>query len=235
MNMNLLKALSYVMHGISEQIIKEHIILYIVLFIALIKMVGFLYDFIKKVIRKRKYINSGIGFIDKMDGIEFENLLLAHFQNLGYKGHTTPATNDYGADLVLNKDGETLVLQAKRWTNKVGITAVQQINGAKSHYKADRAIVITNNYFTKNAEISATENHVELWNRQKLIEIMSESQNKGKSDMAVAPDVSEVPIVCPLCGGQLVKRESKMYGAFLGCVNYPKCTYTRNGKGRIRL
>lgn len=31
---------------------------------------------------------------------------------------------------------------------------------------------------------------------------------------------------CPLCGGNLVLRQGK-YGAFYGCSNYPKCTYTR--------
>lgn len=30
---------------------------------------------------------------------------------------------------------------------------------------------------------------------------------------------------CPLCGGNLILRESK-YGKFYGCSNYPKCRYT---------
>lgn len=30
---------------------------------------------------------------------------------------------------------------------------------------------------------------------------------------------------CPLCGGRLVERKGK-YGAFIGCSNYPACTYT---------
>lgn len=31
---------------------------------------------------------------------------------------------------------------------------------------------------------------------------------------------------CPKCGSKLVERTSK-YGGFLGCLNYPKCKYTR--------
>lgn len=31
---------------------------------------------------------------------------------------------------------------------------------------------------------------------------------------------------CPKCGGDLVERTGK-YGKFIGCSNYPKCTYTR--------
>lgn len=34
---------------------------------------------------------------------------------------------------------------------------------------------------------------------------------------------------CPKCGGALVERNGK-FGVFLGCVNYPKCKYTRNIK-----
>lgn len=32
---------------------------------------------------------------------------------------------------------------------------------------------------------------------------------------------------CPDCQGELKVRQGK-YGVFLGCSNYPKCTYTRN-------
>lgn len=31
---------------------------------------------------------------------------------------------------------------------------------------------------------------------------------------------------CPKCGGTLVKRKGK-YGSFLGCLNYPNCSYTQ--------
>lgn len=31
---------------------------------------------------------------------------------------------------------------------------------------------------------------------------------------------------CPKCGGELVKRTGK-YGSFIGCSNYPKCSYVR--------
>lgn len=33
--------------------------------------------------------------------------------------------------------------------------------------------------------------------------------------------------LCPKCGSPL-KRRSGMYGEFWGCMNYPKCRYTRN-------
>lgn len=32
---------------------------------------------------------------------------------------------------------------------------------------------------------------------------------------------------CPLCGGKLVERKSQ-HGTFLGCSNYPRCTFIKN-------
>lgn len=31
---------------------------------------------------------------------------------------------------------------------------------------------------------------------------------------------------CPLCGGELIKRQSK-YGSFIGCSNYPRCKFKK--------
>lgn len=47
--------------------------------------------------------------------------------------------------------------------------------------------------------------------------------NMGKSNK------TDEDIVCPECGGLLVKRKGK-YGNFIGCSNYPDCEYTRRLK-----
>lgn len=41
--------------------------------------------------------------------------------------------------------------------------------------------------------------------------------------------ISDEENECPKCGGRLVERNGKN-GSFLGCINYPKCKYTRNIK-----
>lgn len=122
-------------------------------------------------IKKKKYLNSKIYQIDTMTGIEFENLLKYHFSNLGYKVKTTPTSSDYGADLILKNDESKIVVQAKRYKNKVGIKAVQEIIGAIGYYEADKGMVVTNSYFTTNAINLAKSNDIELWDRNKLIEV----------------------------------------------------------------
>jgi hypothetical protein len=32
---------------------------------------------------------------------------------------------------------------------------------------------------------------------------------------------------CPRCGGKLVEKNGK-FGPFLGCLNYPKCNFTKD-------
>ncbi len=124
---------------------------------------------IKKKIKKAKYLKSPLSEIDKMYGEEFEEYLKYHFEKLGYKAKTTPRSNDYGADLILTKDGDKIVVQAKRWNDPVGNTAVQEVVAAKAYYKANRAMVVTNSYFTSNARNLASVNNVELWDRGNIV------------------------------------------------------------------
>ena len=123
--------------------------------------------------KKQAIRKSGIKEIDIMDGIEFEKRLEVMFGDLGYKVKRTPPSGDYGADLVLdNRKGRTVV-QAKRYNKPVGVKGVQEVIGAISFYRATMAIVVTNAYFTPQAEKLALCNGVELWNRDMLFKKLS--------------------------------------------------------------
>lgn len=115
-----------------------------------------------------KYLNKRIGEIDRMDGSEFERYLAAHFRRLGYDVTEIGGANDYGADLILRKRGRTTVVQAKRYKGGVSNTAVQEVHGARTFYKADAAMVVTNSYFTKNAQALADACDVILWDRNSI-------------------------------------------------------------------
>lgn len=147
-------------------------------FIVLIFMAISLYAFLSNYFEKKRYLESGINDIDNMTGEQFEIYLKHYFQKLGYKVELTSKTNDYGADLILKKDGETIVIQAKRYANTVGIRAVQEIIGAMSYYRACKGIVITNNYFSSNAINLATKSSIELWDRKTIINRFSNLHNK---------------------------------------------------------
>ena len=123
----------------------------------------------KKQIKKTQYLSSDIRRVNGMTGEEFEEYVGAHFEAQGYKVEITASSYDYGADLVMRKDGILTVVQAKRYRGKVGNKAIQEVVGSMGYYKADKGIVITNSYFTSNAKNLAKANDIELWDRDRLI------------------------------------------------------------------
>lgn len=179
---------------------------------------------------RNRLLNSGITTIDHMSGIEFERFLLACFEKLEYKAEMTSKTNDYGADLILYKEDEKYVVQAKRWNKKVGIESVQQVIAAKHYYNADKCIVVTNNYFTPNAVKLAASDNVLLMDRDKLIdEIISKCNGKDLIEPQVtSSDTTEITyVICSKCGSKMLIKDGK-YGKFYGCSNYPKCRVTKD-------
>jgi restriction system protein len=127
--------------------------------------------------KERKLNISGIRQVDEMSGKEFEQFLKLRYEARGYKVRRTPYQNDFGADLVMERDGRRIVVQAKRWKQNVGIKAVQEIVAAKSHYKAEDAWVVTNSQFTKAAKELASSNGVRLIDRAQLIHILLEKKS----------------------------------------------------------
>ncbi len=132
----------------------------------------FLFLFVVKIVptifKLYKLTKAGLPEVDKMTGTEFEIFLEQLFIRLGYKVQLVGGMADYGADLILEKDGIRTVVQAKCWRNPVPVKAVQEINTAKAHYDASEAMVITNSRFTQNAKILAKENGVKVIDREIL-------------------------------------------------------------------
>lgn len=169
---------------------------------------------------KKMYLSCTLDEVDELTGIEFEYFLYYKFKQRGYKVKTTPITGDYGADLVLKKRKEKIVIQAKRYHNDVGISAVQEVIGSIAFYDATEGLVITNSYFTNNAKQLAKANEIILWDRKKLIEEFLQEETLSESSYNEINQGS-----CPKCGKALVYREGK-YGSFIGCSGYPNCKFT---------
>lgn len=128
----------------------------------------------QKIRQYRKLKRTGIHEIDAMTGEEFEQFLGAFFKKRGYKVSYTAQSGDYGADLILKDGRSKIAVQAKRYSNTVGVKAVQEIIGALRMYEADEAWVVTNNYFTKQAVHLADSNDVYLIDRDQLLELLLE-------------------------------------------------------------
>ena len=127
---------------------------------------------LKRKLKINKYKNYDFSKIDYMDGIEFENLIDAKFQKMGYTTKLTKATKDYGVDLIAVKNKKSIAIQIKRYNRNVGVKAIQEVIAAKAFYKTDTAMVLTNSYFTKPAQNLAKETNVILIDRSKLAKIL---------------------------------------------------------------
>ena len=119
--------------------------------------------------------------LDRMTGIEFEHALAQLFTDLGYGAVVTQASRDYGADVVLSRGGQKIVVQAKRYVGTLGLDAVQEATAARLHYGAVRAIVVTTSAFTGPAQNLAQTTGVELWDRQRLNEELASVAERRKS------------------------------------------------------
>ncbi|SOC23300.1 restriction system protein [Ureibacillus xyleni] len=115
---------------------------------------------------------AGIKQIDAMTGEEFEQYLGLLFKQRGFKVSYTKTSGDFGADLILKDREDTIAVQAKRYSGSVGVKAVQEIIGALKMYDATQAWVVTNSYFTKQAEKLAESNDVYLIDRDELIDMI---------------------------------------------------------------
>ena len=119
-------------------------------------------------VKRLRLAGSSLRKIDKMTGEEFEAYLGLLYDRKGYKVRYTPASTDYGADLILKNKGVRIVVQAKRYKNPVGEASVQQALSGKGYYDADQCVVITNSYFTPAAEALAERTGVTLIDRELL-------------------------------------------------------------------
>lgn len=110
--------------------------------------------------------------IDKLTGHKFEHFLRNLFEKMGYTVGNTKLSGDQGADLIVSKAGEKIVVQAKKHANKVTNRAIQEIVAAIKHYNADKGMVVTNNFFTRSAIELAKSNNIELIDRDKLKDLL---------------------------------------------------------------
>lgn len=196
------------------------------LFVGIFALIVFV-KILVKYKQQAKLKNSGIADILQMDGFQFEHYLATLFKESGYSVKVTASRGDFGADLILNKDGKKIGLQAKRYAKPVGVKAVQEIIAAATYYKTSESWVVATNSFTKSAKELAQAAGVKLIDKNKLIEmILKMNPAANKISSKTLNSIKPKDIRCKLCGGTMTVRSGK-HGNFYGCNSYPQCNYTK--------
>jgi restriction system protein len=135
-----------------------------------------------------------------MDGRTFEEFLGTVFRRLGYRVENTRYRGDYGADLVIAKDGFKTAVQAKRWSKRVGVKAVQEAVASAGYYNCHRALVVANRKVTRQARELAGANNVELWDRETLVAKLLAVRGRSEAPPAVlaTPPAAVTRVLEPL-------------------------------------
>lgn len=119
--------------------------------------------------------------LDQLSGTEFEEFLAGLFRAQGYAAELTPLSGDYGADLILLKDGQRIAVQAKRYVGSVGVAAVQEALSGQAYYQCDTAWVVTTGAFTTNALELAKKSGVKLIGRSDIGNLMAQHAAKTEN------------------------------------------------------
>ena len=74
---------------------------------------------------------------DIKTGIDFENYVMQLFLLDGIRTLSTPASNDYGSDLIIKYNGIIFSAQCKFYSKPVSLKAVQEVMGSLKYYNAN--------------------------------------------------------------------------------------------------
>jgi restriction system protein len=163
----------------------------------------------------------------------FEDLLGEAYRRQGYRVEETLGGGaDGGVDLVLRKEGRTVLVQCKRYKSPVGVTVVRELYGVLIDRGAAGAKLVATTNFTPDAAAFAAGKPIELIGSNALLELIRGVQVSGN----IAPPIPEkegsgrAP-VCPRCGSEMVIRQARQGAntgkSFWGCPKYPSCRGTR--------
>lgn len=118
--------------------------------------------------------------IDRLNPNLFEATIAALYKKQGFEVYLTPYSNDKGVDVVVLKNGENYLIQAKQTKSLVGNEAIQEICTAKNYYEDKfkeqfNLLTITNNDYSSSATILAKSNNIKLLNRGHLENLINQN------------------------------------------------------------
>jgi restriction system protein len=175
---------------------------------------------------------TGLDSLRELPWKQFENLLGETYRRQGYKvKETLGGGADGGVDLTLRRNGDTVVVQCKRWKHwRVPVKTVRELYGVMIHNAATSAKLVATTNFTHEAIDFAHGKPIELVNATNLLALLQGVQRSNKIAESIPKD-PEVP-ECPQCQSSMVLRTAKrgpnVGTRFWGCSRYSSgCRGTR--------
>lgn len=143
----------------------------IIIVIASIAVLLLLPVMLLRIKNRRKFTKE----YDLMEGRDFEFFCADLLQKRGFLDvEVTKGSGDNGVDILAEKDGVSYAIQCKRYDEPVGVKAVQEAYAGRDYYDKMVGVVMSNQYFTKNAVEMARKLKILLWDRGYLEEMLEE-------------------------------------------------------------
>ena len=129
-----------------------------------------------------------------MDWEDFEHLIREifgkEFSQYGGEVKVTQSSRDGGVDaIVFDPDpirGGKIIIQAKRYANVVGVSAVRDLFGTVMNEGANKGIIVTTSYFGKDAYDFAKNKPLTLIDGSNLLYLLGKHGHKAKIDLEQA-------------------------------------------------
>ncbi|HBM0097730.1 TPA: restriction endonuclease [Salmonella enterica subsp. enterica serovar Blitta] len=113
---------------------------------------------------------------DNITPAEYEALCADILKSCGWEARVTKLSGDQGVDVIAEKEGFSIAIQCKKYSNPVGNKAVQEVTSGKAYYRTDACAVVTNATYTPSARSLAKSqrvlllHHTDLYNLDEKIE-----------------------------------------------------------------
>jgi restriction endonuclease Mrr len=111
---------------------------------------------------------------EEINPYKFEHFIADLLTRMGYKTRVTPATGDFGADVIAEKGRQRVLVEVKKFgiRQRISPALVQRALGALTHHRAHKAIFVTTSDFSNKAR--QVRGRIEFWNGDKLRRLVRE-------------------------------------------------------------
>ena len=160
------------------------------------------------------------GQLQQIEPYDFEKLLAQLFRKMGYAVEETQYSHDRGIDLIIRIVhfglSHSWIVQAKRYTEPVGVKAVREYSSLRYRDRVDGVIIVATSSFTREGQDEAAEHNVKLIDGNLLVEMLNHylpEENRGSWKYGPSsPSISvRMTFAC--------SRERKCLMAASACLN----------------
>ncbi len=107
--------------------------------------------------------------LHSLDPGEFELFCAYLYEREGYTAYPTGRTGDEGVDVLLQRGGQTTVVQCKRYSGTVGQPTIRDLYGVMMHHRAQGAALVTTGSISDAARRWASDKSIQLIDGHDLI------------------------------------------------------------------